>query len=129
MCCIQRTAFHLAASQEVLQLKLMPFAEVPQALPNSYGPPIAMHIYPMVYSSPSFALTAPFSDDLRLKTSPTSHADLANVSARNLAYTRTLETFRSTMGPWFDLQRLWQEHCHFEFNERNSEKTMKTMVC
>jgi hypothetical protein len=120
------TVFHLAASQETLQLKLMPFVEIPQALPLPNGPTISMYIYPMVTSSPSFALTMPFFDELRARSG--SQSDLAYVSARNLAYTRTLEAFRSALGPWFDLQGLWQDHCHFEFNERNAEKTMATMV-
>jgi len=123
-----KTVFHVAASQEALQLKLLPFVEVPQAIPSSHGPIITMYIYPMVSSSPSFALTAPFANDSPVQSGPEAREDLAYVSARNMAYTRTLEALHATIGPWFDLQGLWQDHCHFEFNERNAEKTMATMV-
>lgn len=123
-----KTVFNLTASQEALQLKLMPFVEVPQVIPSPVSPTISMHIYPMVSSSPSFALTAPFSNDLQSQSGPGICSELTYVSARNLAYTRTLEAFRATLGPWFDLPGLWQDHCHFEFNERNAEKTMATMV-
>jgi carboxymethylenebutenolidase len=31
-------------------------------------------------------------------------------------------------GPWFDLEAVWEEHCRFEFAERDVARTMDTMV-
>ncbi|PVH86371.1 NTF2-like protein [Cadophora sp. DSE1049] len=46
-----------------------------------------------------------------------------------VAHTRTLGFLRNHLGgPHFDLEAIWDEHCLFEFGERNVEKTMGTMV-
>ncbi|KAH7390114.1 hypothetical protein BKA64DRAFT_113621 [Cadophora sp. MPI-SDFR-AT-0126] len=46
-----------------------------------------------------------------------------------VAHTRTLGFLRNHLeGPHFDLEAIWDEHCLFEFGERNVEKTMRTMV-
>jgi carboxymethylenebutenolidase len=31
-------------------------------------------------------------------------------------------------GPYFDLERIWDEHTYYEFTDRSVEHTMSTMV-
>lgn len=46
-----------------------------------------------------------------------------------VAHTRTLGFLRAHLGgPHFNLEAIWDEHCLFEFGERDVEKTMSTMV-
>ena len=45
-----------------------------------------------------------------------------------MAYGRTMELFHRTIGPTFDLSKLWDDHCYFEFATRNVPDTMATMV-
>ncbi|KAH6705080.1 hypothetical protein BKA61DRAFT_616852 [Leptodontidium sp. MPI-SDFR-AT-0119] len=46
-----------------------------------------------------------------------------------IAHTRTLGFLRAHLGgPHFNLEAIWDEHCLFEFGERDVEKTMSTMV-
>lgn len=45
-----------------------------------------------------------------------------------MAYSRTLSMLRKVMGPLFDLNLLWEQHCHFEFATRDVDSVMTTMV-
>ena len=46
-----------------------------------------------------------------------------------IAHTRSLTFLKPLLnGPFFDLEAIWEEHCKFEFAERDVEKTMATMV-
>lgn len=46
-----------------------------------------------------------------------------------LAHTRSLAFLKPLLGgPWFDLEAVWDEHCLYEFVERDVDKTMATMV-
>lgn len=45
-----------------------------------------------------------------------------------MAYGRTMELFHNTIGPVFDLSKLWDDHCYFEFGTRSVPDTMATMV-
>lgn len=46
-----------------------------------------------------------------------------------LAHTRSLQFLKPLLnGPYFDLEAIWDEHCRFEFAERDVGKTMATMV-
>ena len=46
-----------------------------------------------------------------------------------LAHTRSLTFLKPLLGgPWFDLEAVWDEHCLYEFGERDVERTMATMV-
>lgn len=46
-----------------------------------------------------------------------------------IAHTRSLMFLKPLLnGPFFDLEAVWDEHCKFEFAERDVEKTMATMV-
>jgi carboxymethylenebutenolidase len=47
----------------------------------------------------------------------------------SLAHTRSLQFLKNHLqGPWFDLEAIWDEHCRYEFGERDVAKTMATMV-
>src|SRR4029077_17631735 len=48
--------------------------------------------------------------------------------AAAMAASRTIATLRRTLGPHYDLAALWEEHCRYEFGERDVPKTMATMV-
>ncbi|KAF2789257.1 hypothetical protein K505DRAFT_253722, partial [Melanomma pulvis-pyrius CBS 109.77] len=49
--------------------------------------------------------------------------------AANLAHTRSLAFLKPLLhGPYFDLEAVWDEHCRFEFVERDVQRTMATMV-
>ncbi|CBF82011.1 uncharacterized protein ANIA_05376 [Aspergillus nidulans FGSC A4] len=56
------------------------------------------------------------------------HADF-NYSSASIAHTRTLTFIKTHLGgPYFDLEKIWDEHTYYEFAERSVEKTMATMV-
>jgi carboxymethylenebutenolidase len=46
----------------------------------------------------------------------------------NLAHQRSLTTIKSAIGPNFDLSALWDKHCEYEFESRDVDATMATMV-
>ncbi|KAI5867374.1 carboxymethylenebutenolidase [Durotheca rogersii] len=47
----------------------------------------------------------------------------------SLAHTRTLSFLKPLVGgPYFDLERIWDEHTYWEFEARSVEETMATMV-
>lgn len=47
----------------------------------------------------------------------------------SVAHSRSLEFLKKhLLGPYFDLEAIWDEHTFYEFEERNVEKTMSTMV-
>jgi len=126
---IIQTVFNLAASQEVLHASVLAFVEQSHTLNSTSGPSVSVYTYPLVNVSPPFALEARLPavfgvEDATIEPNIT----LPVRSAINMAYTRTLAVFRRTLGPWFDLEHLWDKHCYFEFTERDSVKTMATMV-
>ena len=45
-----------------------------------------------------------------------------------MAQDRTMELFHRCIGPVYDLSKLWDDHCTFEFASRNVPDTMSTMV-
>lgn len=49
-------------------------------------------------------------------------------AAAGMAHSRSLALLRSTVGPVYDLEHLWEMHCFHEFEERDVDATMKTMV-
>lgn len=50
-------------------------------------------------------------------------------SSAGVAHTRSLGFMKKHLqGPYFDLEKIWEEHAYFEFGERSVEKTMATMV-
>ena len=48
--------------------------------------------------------------------------------AAAMAYSRTLALLRTTLGPIFDLNHLWERHCYYEFATRDVDAVMPTMV-
>ena len=45
-----------------------------------------------------------------------------------MAYSRTLALLRGVLGPVFDFNALWEEHCYYEFATRDPDAIMPTMV-
>ncbi|KAJ5567813.1 hypothetical protein N7535_007119 [Penicillium sp. DV-2018c] len=56
------------------------------------------------------------------------HRDF-KISTAGVAHTRILGFIKKHLGgPFFDLEKIWDEHTFYEFEERSVEKTMATMV-
>lgn len=56
------------------------------------------------------------------------HPDFKITSA-GIAHTRSLGFLKKLLGgPDFDLEKIWDEHTFYEFDDRSVEKTMATMV-
>ncbi|KKK15204.1 hypothetical protein ARAM_002023 [Aspergillus rambellii] len=56
------------------------------------------------------------------------HSDF-KISSAGVAHTRSLTFIKKHMGgPFFDLEKIWEEHTYYEFGDRSVEKTMATMV-
>ncbi|KAK8132213.1 carboxymethylenebutenolidase [Apiospora kogelbergensis] len=52
-----------------------------------------------------------------------------HASSASVAHTRTLAFLKPLVGgPWFDLEKIWDEHTYWEFEARDVEQTMATMV-
>lgn len=79
--------------------------------PGSSPPHVAIRTYPDV--RPGFAETSCQTYD--------------RISA-GLAYSRTLDLLRRTIGPRIDLEDIWTEHMLYEFVEKDVDKTMATMI-
>jgi carboxymethylenebutenolidase len=48
--------------------------------------------------------------------------------AADMAYSRTLALLRRVLGPYYDLSSLWEAHRRCEFETRDADATMATMV-
>lgn len=56
------------------------------------------------------------------------HPDF-KISTAGVAHSRSLTFLKKNMdGPYFDLEKIWDEHTFYEFGDRSVEKTMATMV-
>lgn len=56
------------------------------------------------------------------------HPDF-KISTAGVAHTRSLAFIKKHLGgPYFDLEKIWDEHTYYEFGDRSVEKTMATMV-
>lgn len=74
---------------------------------------ISHYFYPKVQSS---AFATPFHE----------HFDYI---AEALSHTRNLQFIKTRIGgPYFDLEKIWEEHTYYEFGDRSVEGTMSTMV-
>lgn len=71
------------------------------------------HFYPDVASA---GFTIPGHTDFKMSTAGVAHT-------RSLAFLKSI-----TGGPYFNLEKIWDEHTYFEFGDRSVEKTMATMV-
>ncbi|KAF2442265.1 NTF2-like protein [Karstenula rhodostoma CBS 690.94] len=50
-------------------------------------------------------------------------------TSAGIAHTRSLMFLKPLLnGPYFDLEAIWEEHCRYEFGERDVARTMATMV-
>lgn len=49
-------------------------------------------------------------------------------AASVMAHQRAIAAFRTALGPHYDLSTLWEEHLRHEFDTRNVDATMATMV-
>lgn len=49
-------------------------------------------------------------------------------TSADMAYSRTLGVLRKVLGPHFDLSALWERHRACEFDTRDADATMRTMV-
>jgi len=49
-------------------------------------------------------------------------------AAASMAHSRTIAMLRGVMGPSYDLEHLWDMHCYYEFEVRDVDATMDTMV-
>ncbi|TBU34644.1 NTF2-like protein [Dichomitus squalens] len=121
------TIFHLSAKQEALHASLIELAEKKAAgIPTSKPPPVTVFTYPLVSASPPFPFEAGPPIDHASGKIRTIAPHLR--SANNLSYTRTLALLRRELGPHFPLEKLWEKHACYEFEERDALKTMATMV-
>ncbi|KZP16824.1 NTF2-like protein [Athelia psychrophila] len=126
------TTFHLAASQETLHASLLPLTDTQNLgyhIPTRAHSPINVYTYPLVKAEPPFPfLVLPYSLLTQPGTKAPEGGEYHVRSATNMSYTRTLELLKRHLGPHFDLEKLWDQHTYFEFAERDSKKTMSTMV-
>lgn len=50
-------------------------------------------------------------------------------SSAGVAHSRSVNFLKKHLdGPYFDLEKIWEEHAFYEFGDRSVEKTMATMV-
>ncbi|MDH3235741.1 MAG: dienelactone hydrolase family protein [Alphaproteobacteria bacterium] len=54
--------------------------------------------------------------------------DVYHKPAAGMAHSRTIALLRGVMGPVYDLEHLWEMHCYYEFETRDVDATMATMV-
>lgn len=129
----QLTALQKAASDGIISSSSLPFDPTHFKPRASIGPrrtkPSEYFYYPSISTSDSssWALSFPFSSNTRHFAFAPTRTD-ADRSAASLAYSRTLQLLQDTVGPRFDREQLWDRHTYFEFAERDSFKTMQTMV-
>ncbi|KAF4572996.1 hypothetical protein EYR36_007506 [Pleurotus pulmonarius] len=117
------SVFHIPASQELLHAALIPHTQTEQLSNSRSHPVISVFTYPLVPEKIPFPLmlNAP-SRAARETVCP--HIR----SATTLSLTRTLTLLRRCIGPYFDLESVWDQHAHYEFVERDAQKTLSTMV-
>ncbi|KPM35213.1 hypothetical protein AK830_g11358 [Neonectria ditissima] len=85
----------------------------PSSVLPTRTPKLTEYSYP---SLTSFKFATPFSSEF-------------NYSAEAVSHTRNLTFLKPLVGgPFFDLEAIWDEHTHYEFNDRSVEHTMATMV-
>ncbi|EJF66942.1 hypothetical protein DICSQDRAFT_47369 [Dichomitus squalens LYAD-421 SS1] len=120
---IYSTIFHLSAKQEALHASLIELAEKKAAgIPTSKPPPVTVFTYPLVSASPPFPFEAGPPIDHASGKIRTIAPHLR--SANNLSYTRTLALLRRELGPHFPLEKLWEKHAYYEFEERDALSTV-----
>ncbi|MGF6413548.1 dienelactone hydrolase family protein [Paraburkholderia sp. MM5482-R1] len=58
----------------------------------------------------------------------TSEREHFDKPAAMMAYSRSLSMLRRILGPIYDLDSLWESHCHYEFATRDVNAIMPTMI-
>lgn len=122
-----------AALDEIIPRSNLPFDPTlfkPRASVGPRKPKACEYFsYPDVSCSDpcSWAFAFPFSSNTRHFAFAKARTD-ADRSASSLSYSRTLQLLQDAVGPRFDREQLWDRHTHYEFVERDSFKTMQTMV-
>lgn len=56
------------------------------------------------------------------------HGDHYHKPSALIAHERTVTALRKAIGPEYDLEALWEDHCKYEFETRDVPATMATMV-
>lgn len=56
------------------------------------------------------------------------HGDHYHKPSALIAHERTVTVLRKAIGPEYDLESLWEDHCKYEFETRDVPATMATMV-
>ena len=56
------------------------------------------------------------------------HGDHYHKPSALIAHERTVTALRKAVGPEYDLEALWEDHCKYEFETRDVPATMATMV-
>lgn len=56
------------------------------------------------------------------------HGDHYHKPSALIAHERTVTALRKAIGPEYDLEALWEDHCQYEFETRDVPATMATMV-
>ncbi|CAG8524969.1 273_t:CDS:2 [Paraglomus occultum] len=59
---------------------------------------------------------------------PDTETLLLDQAHKDLAYNRSLSLLKTATRKKYDLSLLWDQHCHFEFEEKDVKKTLETMV-
>ncbi|KAI5123621.1 hypothetical protein M0805_003435 [Coniferiporia weirii] len=121
--------FHFASSQEKLHASLLLLtdpANLSYRLKPSEFSPVTIHAYPLIPVSPAFPIIA--KAPASVVPGQGSPVDPHVLSATNLAYTKTLDLLRRSIGPRFDLEQIWGKHLYYEFSARDASKVMSTMV-
>ncbi|TFY83995.1 hypothetical protein EWM64_g5 [Hericium alpestre] len=119
------TIVHISSTSEHLHASLQDLASKDIISPPE-RPRIEVYSYPMVPVSPPFPFLtkAPAAIVAGEPLSIEPHVRSAN----SLAYSRTLALLKRQLGPYYNLEELWEKHTFYEFAERDAAKTMKTMV-
>ena len=105
---------HLSTEQERLKESLTKLSD-PSNFPWNFSVsshnPINVNVYPGVFVSPPFPLLSTPPVDVTPTNKPTD--DVYVRSATGLAYTKSLEFIRRTLGPYFDFEKLWEAHTYY----------------
>ncbi|CAG8546834.1 9530_t:CDS:2 [Paraglomus brasilianum] len=113
---------YLPTSDSVVEKRIedinIPFAlHLPQSTPKKLLDRCNILSHIKVYTYP---LAKPDSSETETPTLNHAHKDLA--------YNRSLSLLKTVMGNKYDLSQLWDQHCQFEFEDKDVKKTLDTMV-
>ena len=64
----------------------------------------------------------------QLADNPDTGTPMLDHAHKDLAHNRSLSLLKTAMSKIYDLSQLWDQHCKFEFEEKDVKKTLETMV-